>query len=251
MPAARSRMRCESRPKIGQSTASDARRKLPSVASPAAFDAFAKLAAEPGQPAHRQRIEHRAQVVGVDHREPVGLLQVRGDLRHQLVRRHAHRRGELGGGADPVLDAARDADRVALERETRGDVEESLVERQAFDHGRVLVKDREHLVRDLAVHRHARLHADRVRAAAQRFADRHRRAHAELAHLVARRRDHTAIAGAADDDRLAAQLGPVALLHRRVERVHVDVQDGARCGHGIVTATMRGYFRPPIPERRW
>ena len=130
-------------------------------------------------------------------------------------------------------------DRIALERQARGHVEEGLVERQAFDHRRVLVKDREHLVRDLAVHRHARLDADGVRAAAQRLADRHRGAHAELAHFVAGRRDHAAIAGAADDQRLAAQLGSVALLHRRVERVHVDVQDGARADMRAVCALRR------------
>ena len=138
------------------------------------------------------------------------------------------------GGADALLDAARDAHGVALEREARGHVEEGFVERQAFDHRRVLVKDREHLVRDFAVHRHARLHADGVRAAAQRLADRHGGAHAELAHLVAGRGDHAAIAGAADDDRLAAQARVVALFHGCVERIHVDVQDGARRGHGAV-----------------
>ncbi len=43
---------------------------------------------------------------------------------------------------------------------------------------------------------------------------------------------------AADDDRLAAQLGPVALLDRGEERVEVDVQDGRRGGatHGAIIA---------------
>ena len=51
--------------------------------------------------------------------------------------------------------------------------------------------------------------------------------HAELAHFIARRRDDAAVAAATDDDGLAAQLGSVALLDGRVERVHVHVQDRA------------------------
>ena len=65
--------------------------------------------------------------------------------------------------------------------------------------------------------------------------------HAEAAHLVARGGDHAAPARAADDHRLARELGPVVLLDRRVERVHVNVQDGAlRIAHDSErTATTR------------
>ena len=91
MPEARSRMRCESRPKIGHSTASGAHAQLPERGEARRLDAFAQLAAEAGQAAHRERIEHRAQVVRRDDGEAVGLLELGGDLGHQLVRRHAHR----------------------------------------------------------------------------------------------------------------------------------------------------------------
>ena len=49
--------------------------------------------------------------------------------------------------------------------------------------------------------------------------------HAELARLVRRRADDAALARPADDHRLALQRRVVALLDRRVERVHVDVED--------------------------
>src|SRR5262249_139410 len=49
---------------------------------------------------------------------------------------------------------------------------------------------------------------------------------AEGAGLVGGRADHAAPGQAADDDRLAAPLGPVALLDGGVEGVQVDVQDG-------------------------
>ena len=45
--------------------------------------------------------------------------------------------------------------------------------------------------------------------------------------LVARGRDHAAAARPADDDREPGKLRPIVLLHRRVERVHVHVQDRA------------------------
>ena len=54
---------------------------------------------------------------------------------------------------------------------------------------------------------------------------------AERARLVARGGDDAAaIRLAADRERLAAQRRVVALLDRRVERVHVDVEDAA---HGV------------------
>jgi hypothetical protein len=48
--------------------------------------------------------------------------------------------------------------------------------------------------------------------------------------LVAGGSDDAALAAATDDDGPAAELGPAEKLDRRVERVHVDVEDvsGAR-----------------------
>ena len=78
---------------------------------------------------------------------------------------------------------------------------------------------------------------------------RHRREHAERARLVARGgHDAAAIRLAADGERSAAQRRIVALLDRRVERVHVDVKDPAHrgcqyadCGHCCV-ADARSVF---------
>ena len=47
----------------------------------------------------------------------------------------------------------------------------------------------------------------------------------ERAGFVTRRRHHAAFARSSDRDRLASQLGIIALLHRRVERVHIDMDD--------------------------
>ena len=58
-----------------------------------------------------------------------------------------------------------------------------------------------------------------------------RRVHAEAARLVARRRDDAARPRPAHDHGPAAQLRTIALLDRRVEGVHVGVQDHAHRAH--------------------
>ena len=68
---------------------------------------------------------------------------------------------------------------------------------------------------------------------------RHRRADAVLAGEVVGRQHHPALA-AADDHRHVPQVGPVADRHRRVEGVHVDVQDRA-------VRTTGQPSRPPAP----
>ena len=61
--------------------------------------------------------------------------------------------------------------------------------------------------------------------------------HAEYAYLVARRRDDSAPAIPADDQRATGERELVMLLHGGVERIHVDVQDGARHGSLARVAT--------------
>ena len=74
---------------------------------------------------------------------------------------------------------------------------------------------------------------DPLRAEPERRPERHGRMHAEPAGFVAGCADDAARSRvAADDHRLAAQLGAVALLHRGEEGVEVDVDDvEAAAGH--------------------
>jgi hypothetical protein len=71
----------------------------------------------------------------------------------------------------------------------------------------------------------------------QRLEHRHGRMDAVQPRDVAAGRDHAPLA-AADDDRPVAQFGPVALLHRGVEGVAVQVGDGQLVQLGVM-ATMR------------
>ena len=106
-----------------------------------------------------------------------------------------------------------------------GDVEVGLVERERLDEWRVLGEDRPDLVRDRPVDVETRLHEDQLRALPPGGDRGHGRADAELAGLVAGGRHDAPLARPADCDRLAAELGIVALLDGRVEGVHVDVDD--------------------------
>ena len=77
------------------------------------------------------------------------------------------------------------------------------------------------------IFRHVRPNHDRGGAERQRLEHRHRRAHAIGPRDVAGGRDHAALA-AADDDRLVGKLRVVALLHRGVERVAIDMRQRQR-----------------------
>ena len=149
---------------------------------------------------------------------------------------------------DALLDLARHVLAAAEEADAARHVEEGLVEREALDEVRELAENREYLGRDLAIALEPRRDDDRLRTAPQRLAHRHRRVHAEAAHFVTRGRDHAARAGAPDHDRLAGELGVVVLLHGRVERVHVHVQDHP-CGvahdsDSIVITSPRSIVKP-------
>jgi hypothetical protein len=75
---------------------------------------------------------------------------------------------------------------------------------------------------------HARPDEHAFRTKPARRDARHGGAHAELARLVAGRRDHAALRGRrAHDHRPPAQRRLIPLLHRRVERVHVEMEDDA------------------------
>ncbi len=105
------------------------------------------------------------------------------------------------------------------------DIEIGLIERQRLDQRRVVGKDRVDLARDGAIDVEARRHEHQLRALAHRRGRRHGRAHAEGAGLIARRGHHASLSAVADRDRPPAKGRVVALLDRRIEGVHVDVDD--------------------------
>ena len=105
------------------------------------------------------------------------------------------------------------------------EVEERLVDRQRLDQRRGRQHQPAHLLARTADISPCRADDDRLRAELQRLEHRHGRADAVDAGDVAGGRDDAAVA-AADDDRLVAQAGVVALLDAGIEGVAVDMGDG-------------------------
>ena len=194
-----------------------------------------------------------------DDAQAVGLVLVRGQLGEELVVGDAGRGGEAGLGADPGADLLGDPGGDADPLQILGDVEIGLVEAERLDQRRVIGEDRADLVRDRAIGVEARLDEDELGAAALGGDRGHGRADAVFARLVARRRDHAAHL-AADRDRLAPQLRIVALLDRRIEGVHVDMDDlalGRRRRHRSLFVLIIDAGRPrqsqnePVAGRAW
>jgi hypothetical protein len=128
-----------------------------------------------------------------------------------------------------------------------GKIQKCLVDRQGLDQRRQSLHGVANLAADPNIFRHVRPDHDRGRAQRQRLEHRHRRAHAKSPRDVAGRRDHAALA-AANDYRLVGDLGIVALLDGRVERVAIDVGKRER-GQGRVTDETRGAACAASPGR--
>ncbi len=187
------------------------------------------LAAYAWNHGNRQRIETGLIVLGPDDRQRIRFIEIRGDFRYQFVFGDADRGRQPGLIQYSLLDGHSDLCRCAEQGLARGDVEKSLIERQAFDYGRELAKDGEDLPGYGLVVRHARLDAAELGAASDRFSHWHRRADAEGPRLVAGRCNDTAVGAPAYDNRLASQPRVIALLDRRIISVHINVQYAARC----------------------
>src|SRR6185295_1367833 len=137
--------------------------------------------------------------------------------------------GEVELLLDRPLDARRDVHGERLAPAVLGHVQIRLVERERLHQRRHRVEDRHHAAGGFLVLGEVRRHDHKLRTQAHRARHRHRRSHAELPRLVARRGHHAARLGrAADDQRLAAQLGMVSALDGRIESVHVEVDDFSR-----------------------
>jgi hypothetical protein len=175
--------------------------------------------------ADRQGFDEGRALLRRDDELAVGLAVIGRQLGQELVVGDAGRGGEAGLGEDAGADLAGDVGGERHVLEVGRDVEIGLVERQRLDQRRVLQEDRADLARHLLVDVEARLDEHQLRAEPLGGRRRHGRAHAELARLVACRHHHAALAAAADRDRLAAQRRVVALLHRRIERIHVEMDD--------------------------
>jgi hypothetical protein len=113
----------------------------------------------------------------------------------------------------------------------------------------VFGEDLADLLRDSLVDLEAGLQEDQFRTLPPGRDRCHRRPHAERARFVAGRRHQAALAGSADGDRLAAEIRIVPLLDRRVEGVHVDVDDLPLTGFVHCTPVICGRLERTLTNR--
>ncbi len=178
--------------------------------------------------AHRQRLQKFQHLRGPDDELPVGLVPVRGNLGQEFVGRDAGRRGQAGFFADLMADDLSHFGRRGQPAFVMRHVQIGFVQRQRFDQVGMAAEYLTDLARHLAIAVEVRRHVDGLRAQAFGADGGHGRMNAEAPRLVGRRANNRARPGPGHHHGLAAQVGIVALLHGRVERVHVHMHDLAQ-----------------------
>ena len=113
-----------------------------------------------------------------------------------------------------------------------GKVEKGLVDRERFDQRRQFLHQLADLAADLGVFGHVGRQDDRFGTGGQRLEHRHGRADAANAGDIAAGRDDAALA-AADDQRLVAQGGIVALFDGGIEGIAIEMGDRERVQFGM------------------
>ena len=165
-----------------------------------------------------------------DDEQPVGLAMVRRELCQEFVVGHPRRGGQPCLPADGSPDFLRNRSRRTPIDQRRCHIEIGLVERQWLNERRIVRKDRTDLLRHRSIDIKARRHEHQFGAFAPGRDRGHCRVHAVFARLVTRGSHHAPRSAAADGDRDPAQRRIIALLHRRIKGVHVDVDDAADSG---------------------
>ena len=203
-----------------------------------------------------------ANVGDADDRHAIGLVELGGDLREQLVRRDADRRRQSGRRAHRVLDRLREraylGERVGLRflaRDGRGRIDVGQIDVDLVDPAVLdLRRDRGDGLLEEARIAPVRVEIDRqpdrVGRETRGLHEPHAGVDAECARLVGGGRRHAATdiiaeraerlrahppwrrAAAADHHGLAAELRMAQELDGRIERIHVEMGDEARSvGH--------------------
>ena len=195
---------------------------------------FSRDRTDPVEAAHLQVLDEGCAKLGRDDEQPVRPAVVRGQLGQELVV------GNTGGCGQPCLrpnagpDVPGDLGHRSDALQVFCDVEICLVQRQWLDDRGMLGTNLPYLERDGLVDVEAGPDEHELGTPTAGGDARHGRADAEPPRLVACRRYHTAFARPANGDGLAAERRVIPLLHRRVEGVHVDVDDLTRGSRGSV-----------------
>src|SRR6266571_5469428 len=175
-----------------------------------------------------ERSEEFHDVVRLDDGEPIGLLEIGGDLRGRLRRGDADRAGESLLLPDRGLDLPGKVPSSAVIAATTGrHIEVALFDPGGLEVVGELAQEFHDLAAHAAIELEVRRDEDSIGAQPNRLDARHRRPDAEFPRFVARGEDDASGMLARigpDDDRLPFELRILADLQRGVEGVHVHME---------------------------
>ena len=190
--------------------------------------------ADAPEPVDAQRRQPGARLLAPDRREAARLVDFGGELGEKFTIAEADRDGH----ADLDLDAAREPGEGRgrprpVNALAAGQVEKRLVDRDRFDERRQFEHQGANFAGDARIFGHVGGKNDGVRTELQRPRHRHRRAHPEGSRDITSGRDDAAPPVAAHDERLFGEDRIVALLHRGIKGVAVDMGERQvrRIGH--------------------
>ena len=187
-----------------------------------------------------ERFDEIEGFVGMNDVEAIGFAIVGSHFGEEFVVRDSGRGNEVEFGADALFYFSGNVDGEFDARLVVGDVEKRFIERDRFNKVGVGVEDFVDLGRDFFVDFHSTRYEDEVGAEALRLDRRHSRTDTEAARLVASGRHDTTHIAVAYGDGFALKLGVVALLHRGIEGIHVDMYDFAM--HLFCKGTKNSYY---------
>ena len=201
-------------------------RQIPHGVNAHALELLAAFGSDPRNAADGKRCQKRRLVARQDTQESVGFRHTGGDLRHQLVGRHADRRVDADRVFYFIMNPHRRFGHRTVQALASGQVHIRLVEGHRLHQRRVTVEDVEDASRELAVQMMRSAQKDGVGTQPFGAGDGLCRMDAVFARLIRRRRHHPASLGvAADDHRLAQERRIAHLFHRNKKRIHINVQN--------------------------
>ena len=186
------------------------------------------LATDAPHPLDRECRKSFSEPFGADADQSIGLLEIRCDLRHELVRCDAHRNDEPQLLERPSPDFGGDGDSIAQQSLRTGHIHEGLIETERLDQGTRLLENRHESPAEFRVAGAPTGDHHGMRTESQSGAGGHGAAAPEFPCLVACRGDDSSGADSADEHRSSAQGGIIELLHRREECIEIAVKNGAR-----------------------
>ena len=187
-----------------------------------------------------ERFDEIEGFVGMNDVEAIGFAIVGSHFGEEFVVRDSGRGNEVEFCADALFDFAGNVDGEFDAGLVVGDVEKRFIERDRFNKVGVGVEDFVDLGRDLFVDLHATRHEDEVGAELFGFDRRHSRTDTEAARFVASGRHNTTHIAVAHGDGFALKFGVVALFHRSIKGIHVDMYDFAM--HLFCKGTKNSYY---------